>query len=101
MLEIDQNVQITPNMRGRRKDSFAMEARLAAEKMNSGDSVRVENMSQRNSLVKEINRRPNCKAVSRKDLETKGYRVWLFYENYSLGPVKSYKVGGIKYPREA
>lgn len=81
MLEIDQNVQITPNMRGRRKDSFAIEARLAAAKMNSGDSVRVENMSQRNSLRKAINLAHGRKsALTRK--EGDGYRVWRVHDKY-------------------
>ena len=85
----------------RKKLTAAQKAYNTVEDMNDGDSVLCKSQYMRDCMMKEINRRPYCKAVSRRDPETKGYRVWLVHPSDNLVPVKSYKVGGITYPREA
>ena len=75
----------------RKKLTAAQKAYNTVEEMDDGDSVLCKSIYVRDCMMKEINRRPNCKAVSRRDPETKGYRVWIVYEDYHLVEYKRQK----------
>ena len=72
----------------RKKNTAAQKSYNTVEKMGDGDSVLCKSLYMRDCMMKEINSRPNCKGVSRRDPETKGYRVWIVYKNYSLAEYK-------------
>ena len=84
--KFERGIEIPPisHQGKRRKLTVAQKAYNTVEEMDDGDSVLCKSIYMRDCMMKEINRRPNCKAISRRDTETKGYRVWIVYENYSL-----------------
>ena len=88
--KFDRGIEIPPiSHKKRKKNTAAQKAYNTVEEMDDGDSVLCKSLYVRDCMMKEINSRPNCKAVSRRDIETKGYRVWyvsadIVYENNNL-----------------
>jgi len=74
MLKVDKNIAVERRLH---TNSFSVEARLAAEEMVDGDSVRVSTLSERNTMKIALQRLHGPKSVITRKEYTGGYRVWL------------------------